>query len=91
MKALLIQLAIAFLTPFATASYKKLAATAAELVPKVVGELPTNTIPLFNAGFGAAMEVLAPVLAGVQLPAGTGLLAGMAGGGFRDMLMKGKK
>ena len=91
MKTLMLQIAIAFLTPFATALYKSLAEVAARVVPKIVGKLPKNTIPLFNAGFGAVLEVLAPMLAGVNLPEGSGLLAGMAGGGLRDIVMKGRK
>ena len=43
MKALLLQLAIAFFTPFVTALYKTIAAKAAELVPKVAGKLPPET------------------------------------------------
>jgi len=88
MKALLLQLAIAFFTPFVTALYKTIAVKVNEAIPAIVGKLPPNTIPLFNAGIGGVSEILAPMLGGPEIPSGTGILAGLAAGGLRDMIMK---
>lgn len=88
MKVLMLNLAIAFFTPFATALYKKAAAYAHAAYPRIVSKLPKNTIPLFSAGVGAAAEILMPAVAGVELPTGAGLLAGLASGGLRDLIMK---